>query len=215
MLRRVLKKVGLALILLPEPFTTPLGVVLLGAAYVFSKIDRVDSARQLRGLMNLYFKHARPVGETGKVIRHKLKQRLIDYELCYHPDLPEKDVRASMEISRLILRYAEKMSNPPAEAKTVHHSLRWDAYVLPEPPRSIDAVQKTVIHKIDDSRLAIRYSDMAGGSARGTIADKVIYHNLRSSLSGYDLPSKSLVPEKIVHHTIINTNLSLASGRVW
>ncbi|MDO8716019.1 MAG: hypothetical protein Q7J73_04345 [Dehalococcoidales bacterium] len=216
MLRRVLKKLGLALILLPEPFTTPLGVVLLGAAYVFSRIDRVDSARQLRGFMNLYFRHARPVGQTGKIIQHKLKQRLIDYAWRFEPDLPEKDIRYNLEISRLILRYAERMSNLPVVAKPVHHSMkqRWESYILPEPPRSIEAVQRTVIHKIDDSRLALRYSDMAGGSARGTIADKVIFHNLKSS-SGYVLPGKVLVPEKIVHHTIVNTNLSLASGRTW
>ena len=189
MLRRVLKKLGLVLILLPEPFTTPLGVVLLGAAYVFARFDRVDSARQLRGFMNLYFRHARPVGQTGKIIQHKLKQRLIDYEWRFQP------------------RYIGE--------KTVHHSLRWADYVLPEPPRTIDAVQKTVIHKIDDSRLALRYSDMAGGSARGIIADKVIFHNLKSSLSGYVLPGKALVPEKIVHHTMVNTNLSPVSGRAW
>ncbi len=215
MLRRVLKKVGLALILLPEPFTTPLGLALIGAAYVFSRIDRVDGPRQLRGLMTLYFKHARPVGETGKIIQHKLKQRLIDYEWRFQSDLPEKDIRYNIEISRLMLRYAEKMSNPPPVEKTVHHSLRWAGYVLPEPPRSKDAVQKTVIHKIDDSRLALRYSEMAGGSARGTVADKVIYHNLKSSLSGYVLPSKTLVPEKVIRHTIINTNLSLAPVRAW
>ena len=219
MLRRVLKKVGFVLILLPEPFTTPLGVVLLGAAYVFSRFDRVDSARQLRGLMKLYFKHARPVGQTGKIIQHKLKQRLIDYEWRFQPRcIGEKDVRSNIEISRLMLRYAEKMSNPPPVEKAVHHTLRWADYVLPEPPRSIEAVQRTVIHKIDDSRLALRYSDMAGGSARGTVADKVIFHNLKSSLSGYVLPSgpsTGRMPEKIVHHTIINTNLSLAPGRVW
>lgn len=207
MLRRVLKRVGLVLILLPEPFTTPLGVVLLGAAYVFSKIDRVDSARQLRGFMNLYFKHARPVGQTGKVIQHKLKQRLIDYEWRFQPDMPVNDVRSNIEISRLILRYAETMSNPPAVAKTVHHSLkqRWDGYILPEPSRSIDAVQKTVIHKIDDSRLALRYSDLAGGSAQGTIADKVIFHNLKSSLSGYVLPAPT--PKKLVTHSLGTTKL--------
>ena len=213
MLRRVLKKVGLVLILLPEPFTTPLGVVLLGASYVFSRFDRVDSARQLRGFMNLYFKHARPVGQTGKIIQHKLKERLTDYEWRFQPGLPEKDVRTNMEISRLILRYAETMSNPPAEAKIVHHSLRWDGYVLPESSRSIDAVQKTVIHKIDDSRLALRFSDMAGGSARGTVADKVIFHNLKSSSSGYVLPSQP--QKKVISHSLGTAKLCPAPVRAW
>lgn len=217
MLRRVLRNIGLALILLPEPFTTPLGVALLGAVYVFSKIDRVDGPRQLRGLMKLYFKHARPVGQTGKIIQHKLRQRLIDCEWRFQPR--EKDIRANIEISRLILRYAEAMSGPAFAApvdKTVHHSLlqRWAGYVRPEPPRNIGAAEKTVTHRIDDSRLALRYSDMAGGSTRGMIADKVIYHNLKSSLSGYVLPGKAIVPEKTIYHTI-DTRLSLASGRTW
>ena len=210
MLRRVLRNIGLALILLPEPFTTPLGLVLLGAAYIFARSRRVDSRRHLRGLIRLYLNDTRPFGQTGKIIQHKLKQRLIDYEWRFQPRcIGEKDIRSNIEISRLILRYAEAMKNPPPVEKTVHHSLqqRWAGYVWSEPPRSIETTEKTVNHKIDDSRLALRYSDMAGGCARGMIADKVIYHNLKSSLSGYVLPSKSLLPEKTVRHVVNNNRL--------
>lgn len=221
MLRRMLRNIGFTLLLLPEPFTTPFGLALLGAAYLFAKSSRVDSPRQLRGLMSLYFNNARPVGQTGKIIQHKLKQKLIDFEWRGSQPVEPENTNNSIEaeISRLILRYGETMSGPTFTAveKTVHHSLnqRWAGYVWPGQPQSVEATENTVNHKIDSSRLSLRYSDMAGGSARGMIADKVIYHNLKSSLSGYVLPGKALVPEKTIRHTISKAKLCLAPVRAW
>ncbi len=202
MLRKLLKSAGITLILLPEPFTTPLGIVLLGAAYIFGRGSRVDSSRALRGLITCYLNDARPFGPTGKIIQHKLKTSLPD---CEWYTAPKEDVKNIIDNHRLLLRFGESVgSMVPAAVKPVYHSLseRWAGFVWADSPSSGRMEKKTVNHTIDSNRLSLRYDEPAKSFPSGRIVEKAIYHSLKRGLSGYVLPSKPLVCEKTVRHSV-------------
>jgi hypothetical protein len=62
MSRKLLRGVGLALIAMPEPFTTPLGVGLLAASWVLAKRQDAQRRAYLRHLLKEYLHTYRPFG---------------------------------------------------------------------------------------------------------------------------------------------------------
>jgi hypothetical protein len=59
---KLLRGVGLALIAMPEPFTTPLGVGLLAAAWAVSKHEQSQRRAYVRHLLGEYLHTYRPFG---------------------------------------------------------------------------------------------------------------------------------------------------------
>src|ERR1035437_6217155 len=101
MVRKLLRNAGLALIFLPEPFTTPIGLALLGASYIFAHFSRVDTPDYLRGFIKMYLKEARVRGGSPGIIQHKLNQPPSGSEWSYRP---AKNLRCGIDASRLLLR---------------------------------------------------------------------------------------------------------------
>lgn len=208
-MRKLLRSAGLALVLLPEPFTTPLGLALLGASYIFEHLRRVDTPAYLSGFIKMYLKEARLCGGAPGVIQHKLKQTLSDSEWRYRP---AKDVRCGIDSSRLMLRFGKDMTIEFAEPATpIRHSVRqkWAGYVWPGAVRfPVDAcggsrkpVEKTVSHTMDIGRLSLR-CDTA------TLAvEKAIRHSMKHELHGYVLPSVPVHAETAVVHTMNSDRL--------
>jgi hypothetical protein len=59
---KLLKGVGLALIAMPEPFTTPLGIGLVAAAWVLSRHQESQKKAYVRHLLGEYLHTYRPFG---------------------------------------------------------------------------------------------------------------------------------------------------------
>ncbi len=180
----------MALILMPEPFTTPFGLVLLGVAYTLSIPQRFDNRRQLRGLIKPYLNH------TGKIIHHNPKQRLSDDDWREQPVV--KVINHTIDSPRLLLRYGEMTSGAtasqgdepmrklPVADKVIYHSLsrRLSGYVLPSEPM---VPEKTVRHDFNVNRLQLDYERTLAGLATAS--------------------RKSEAPQKAVSHRINQTRL--------
>ena len=85
--RKWLKRLGLVLIVSPEPFTTPAGVALLGAAHLLSKRQKTKNDRRARELVSFYLARAKGLNDrvhhgttSKKVIHHTLNRNLSQYD---------------------------------------------------------------------------------------------------------------------------------------
>lgn len=229
MVRKLLRNAGLALIFLPEPFTTPLGLALLGASYIFAHFDRVDTPAYLRGFIKMYLKEASIRGDTPSVIHHKLKQTLSDSEWRYRP---EKDVRCGIDAGRLLLRFDKDMNIEFAEpAMPVRHNLkqRWAGYVWPGASPDIHATA-IASHIINTSHLSVRFLEDACGGSRKPVektvnhtldidrfflrcdtaspaVEKAIHHSMKHDLFGYVQPSVPLHADTTVVHSVNRNGL--------
>jgi len=221
--RKLLRNAGLALILLPEPFTTPIGLALLGASYMFAQFSRVDTPAYLRGFIKMYLHESRLRGTSG-VIEHKLKQTLSESEWRYRP---AEDVHCGIDASRLMLRFGKDMTIEFAEPATpIRHDMkqRWAGYVWPGAAPDL-LVTRTATHIIDTSHLSLRFLEDACGGSRKPVGktvthtldidrlafrcdtatptvDKAIHHSMKHDLYGYVLPSVPVHAETAVLHTV-------------
>jgi hypothetical protein len=229
-MRKLLRNAGLALIFLPEPFTTPVGLALLGVSYIFAHFDRIDTPAYLRGFIKMYLKEASIRGGSPGVIQHKLKQTLSDTEWRYRP---EKNVRNDIDASRLLLRFDKDMNVEFAEpASPVRHDIkqRWASYVWPGVSADIHTTA-IASHIIDTSHLSVSLLEDAGGGSRMPMAqtvnhslnierlsllcdtatpavEKAIHHSMKHDLYGYVQPSVPLHAEIAKVHTMNNDRLS-------
>ncbi|MDO8577655.1 MAG: hypothetical protein Q7R50_00545 [Dehalococcoidales bacterium] len=203
MVRKLLRNAGLALILLPEPFTTPLGLALLGASYIFAHFSRVDTPAYLRGFIKMYLTESRLRGTPG-IIQHKLKQTLSDSEWRYKP---EKDIRCGIDASRLMLRFGKNMAIEFAEpAMPIRHDMkrRWAGYVWPGAPPDIRTTG-TASHIIDTSHLSVRFLEDACGGSRKPV-EKTVHHCLKRDMVVFSADTR--IPEKTVTHSFDASRLS-------
>ena len=201
MVRKLLRNAGLVLILLPEPFTTPLGLALLGVSYVFARFNRIDTADYLRGFIRMYLKESRLRGEAPGVIHHKLKQALSDTEWSYRP---AKDVTCGIDASRLSLRFGKDMNIEFAEPATpVRHNMkqRWAGFVWPGTAPDVRTTA-TANHVIDTSHMSVRFlQDTYGGSRKP--AERVVKHTLDIEKLSLRCDTSSPIVEKAIHHGMI------------
>ncbi|MBI2852181.1 MAG: hypothetical protein HYX84_03645 [Chloroflexi bacterium] len=224
MLHKALRGIGIALILMPEPLTTAVGIVLLGIVYLLPRSNKFVSQRYLHGLIKFYLNQTRPRSQPGKIIHHSLKEKLADYNLFWQPPAVKKVTRHVIDDERLRLKYGMRQQKPVADMSNqltgaqetagsiVHHSLasRWSTYDwLWQPRASHDRASNRVeSHQPErhpyGSALAYPLNQAAGNPKSGTPrkADKIIHHSLIHSLSGYVLPSVPLMPKKAVEHKI-------------
>lgn len=236
MLRKALRGIGIALILLPEPFTTPFGLLLLGVAFLLSRSRKLSSRPYLRGLIKLYLNHTHPHSQSAKTIHHNLDARLAELNSRWPPSPPKKIpvTYHAIDDDRLRLKYAGQLNTAGRSSNqstgrqekagnAVRHSLeeRWANYDWPRPPRITDnGLKNPVLHRLGESSLVrgmAHSPDQLEDRQNSVIsqkADKVIYHGLKHDLSGYVLPSVSLIPEKTVPHTIDMLKLERYYGRV-
>lgn len=115
---KLLKGIGLALIAMPEPFTTPLGAGLIAASIVISKTQEAKKRKYLRHILGDYLNTYRPFG----------------YGMGYIPktaaDLPyrqHKPLFGSDNIQAVTprpIRFAPRISQTPVvEKKSIFHTL--------------------------------------------------------------------------------------------
>ena len=202
MVRKLLRNAGLALIFLPEPFTTPIGLALLGASYIFAHFDRIDTPAALRGFIKMYLKETSVRGGAPGVIQHKLKQTLSDSEWRYRP---ENDVQYGIDASRLLLRFDKDMKVEFDEpAIPVRHDMkqRWAGYVwLGASPD----IRTTAIgsHIIDTSHLSVRFLEDACGGSRKPV-EKMVSHTLNIDRISLQCDTASPAVEKAIQHSMIH-----------
>ncbi len=135
-MRKLLKSLGIALLALPEPFTIPLGVLLLCAAYSLPRRPRADSYSRLQ--------------EFGKLYLSLYRNQTWSFDTGGQFGTPEKIVHHT-------LRY-DWHSQPITSAipeKVIHHTLRYDWHIQPLTPEKI-------IHHTLNRRLATQYSGIVG-----------------------------------------------------
>ena len=197
-LRKILKSAGLALILMPEPFTTPLGLALLGASYIFARLGRVDTPESLRGFIKMYLKETRTHGEPG-IIQHKLIQTISSTEWRYQPE--KNTVKSSIDTDRLLLRFGKDLAIEFAEPQTpIKHDIRhrWAGFVWPGSAPDIRSTPAGS-HVIGTSRLSVRYlADVSGGSAKPV--EKIVRHEIRHNV--LQNTAGEATPEKITAHNL-------------
>lgn len=205
MLRKVLRNAGLALVLLPEPFTTPLGLALLGTAYLMGRFNRIDTPAYLRGFIKLYLNETRPSGSTGNLIHHKLLQKLNESDWRYEP---KKDVRCGIDSSRLMLRFGKDMAVEFDEPRSpIRHRMkdRWAGYVWPGSAPDLN-VTPTATHIINTSSLSLRLLEDACGGSRRPI-EKTVRHSLNREMLGA-LSAENAPAGRTISHTMGTARLS-------
>ena len=184
MVRKLLRNAGLALIFLPEPFTTPIGLALLGASYIFAHFNRIDTPASLRGFINMYLTEARIRGGTPSI-------------------RPEKDVNCRIDTSRLLLRFGKNM-NIEFDKPTmpVRHDMkqRWAGYVWPGKPPDIHTTA-IASHIIDTSHLSVRFLEDACGGYRKPL-EKTVNHTLDTDRLSLRCDTATPAVEKAIHHSM-------------
>ena len=105
-IKKVLKTVAIALIAMPEPFTTPVGIVMLGLVLAIYHKTSLDRFGDLEGLIKRSLQKTEPVGfsrylsSDHVVIHHRAKQPVI---------MPQN---------------SSWFDNRTISASTLHHTLR-------------------------------------------------------------------------------------------
>jgi hypothetical protein len=115
---KVLRGVGLALIALPEPITTPIGLGILAASWAISRHEESRKKARLKYILKDYFHSYRPFGlgmnvdaPAPHVVSHRERQPL------FHSDrLPGSDRLTGLGDTAVIYR------KDCPEAKVVHHT---------------------------------------------------------------------------------------------
>jgi hypothetical protein len=115
---KLLKGIGLALIAMPEPFTTPIGAGLVAASFVISKTEEVKKRKHLRHILGEYLNTYRPFGYG------------MDYKPKTSADLPYRQPRPLFGtnniqvVAPMPIRFASRDSQKPVkETKAIFHVL--------------------------------------------------------------------------------------------
>jgi hypothetical protein len=111
---KVLKGLGIALIAMPEPFTTPLGVGLLAASWVLSRQEESRRKAHVRHIVTEYLHTYRPFG-YGVGSKPKTSSSLPYRE-------PEPLFHAGAAMARQAVASAQPLYSRDAKEKVVHHS---------------------------------------------------------------------------------------------
>ncbi len=180
-MRKLLRSSGIALLALPEPFTTPLGALLLCAAYSLPRRPRADSYSRLQEFGKLYLSLYRNQirsfdigGQSGtpeKIVHHALGYNPPNAPLI--PVIPEKIIHHTLR--------CDWQTQPVTPEKIIHHTLIYtppSAPLIPVIPEKIihhtlvDTIRydwhsqpvtpEEIIHHTLNRRLATRYSGIAG-----------------------------------------------------
>ena len=115
---KLLKGIGLALIAMPEPFTTPVGAGLIAASFVISKTQEVKKRKYLRHILGEYLNTYRPFG-LGMGYIPKTSA-----DLPYRQPRPLFGTNNIQAVAPRPIRFAPRVSQAPeAEKKSIFHSL--------------------------------------------------------------------------------------------
>jgi hypothetical protein len=110
----LLKGVGLALIAMPEPFTTPLGVGLVAAAWALSRYQESQRRAYARHLMGEFLHTYRPFGYgIGSHVNTSGNLPYRDKEPLYHADGNHGEWTGSPRVHQQLA----------ATPQIIHHSL--------------------------------------------------------------------------------------------
>jgi len=197
---RLLKRFGVALIALPEPFTTPFGVALILVARYLSKRHEASRNKRLREMVQYYLAH---IGHFSD----------------------DADSKSSAPGS--VKHYTQREERPIPRQYTGSRS--FETNLAPSVRRSWhDMQRRTVHHAIDMQSLSGRYK--AGDSSKlepgwadtSSRAEKVIHHTINMewlsrcyeaegrAVAHSSLARTSGVGEGVTHHSV---NMKLLSQR--
>jgi hypothetical protein len=176
MRRNWLRGIAIALLLMPEPFTTPVGAVLLVVSFFLPKRHK-DSLRNLEDLVRRYTQYK----ETTGLNRFALFTKPTEFHQL-NRDIPYPQVNSTACSVRRSYNYYSRAPNVNRNRYTNPHVTAWHADIDKRTPAGFRH------HYLTDSC---------------RVNDKIIHHVLRPILPLYEfVPSK---PVKIVHHTIKTT----------
>jgi hypothetical protein len=165
---KLLKGVGLALIAMPEPFTTPIGVGFIAASWVISRQQEKKKRVHLRKILGEYLYTYRPFGYG------------MDYVSKTSANLPYREPKPLFNtISNNNTVKSPVITRPPIRFAT-----------FKEESKSINENSKSIFHTLDPRIVAKRYVE-TGGTRAGFVGywgrqakieiDKPIHHSLRLS----------------------------------
>jgi len=115
---KLLKGIGLALIAMPEPFTTPIGAGLIAASYVISKTEEAKKRKYLRHILGDYLNTYRPFGYgMGYVPKTSA-------ELPYRKPKPMFGTDNIQSVTPMPIRFAPRIPQKPIkETNSIFHVL--------------------------------------------------------------------------------------------
>jgi hypothetical protein len=163
---KLLKGVGLALIAMPEPFTTPIGVGLIAASWVLSRQEEKKKRVHLRNILGEYLHTYRPFGYG------------MDYTPKTSANLPYREPKPLFSTTNNTVKNPV-FAHPPIRFATFR-----------EESVSVKEKSKSIFHTLDPRLVAKRYVE-TGGTRAGFVGywgrqakieiDKPIHHSLRLS----------------------------------
>jgi hypothetical protein len=168
---KLLKGVGLALIALPEPITTPIGAGLIAASFILSKHEESKKRKYLRHILGEYLNSYRPFG----------------YGMAYTPktsaNLPYREPKPLYNQVNPNSVTSSVNRNPLANYTPIRFAPK--GYAAPSREEN-----KAFVHTLDPRIVAKRYVE-TGGTHAGFVGywgrqtkmqiDKTIFHPLKLS----------------------------------
>jgi len=113
---KLLKGVGLALIAMPEPFTTPIGAGLIAASFIISKTQESRKRKHLRHILGEYLNTYRPFGYGMNYVPKT------SADLPYRIPKPIFGTNNIQAVALKPIRFAPRVT-PQEEKKSIFHHL--------------------------------------------------------------------------------------------
>jgi hypothetical protein len=148
---KLLKGVGLALIALPEPFTTPIGAGLIAASFVISKTEENKKRKYLRHILGEYLNTYRPFGFGMDYTPHT------SANLPYREKRPLYDRNITPNTTPV---YSPHPSPSVAAAKTAYRPVQFAPRDFSEEPK-----RNSFVHTLDPRVVAKRFVETGGTRA--------------------------------------------------
>ena len=186
MVRKIIRTLAIALIVLPEPFTTALGILILSATFAFPRQVSLKRFGDLEELLKKSFRDEELFGfSRGSTADRVVVHHVLRLNLAA---LPENE-RGISESTRAAFQYHSWFDNRRISENVIHHVLKTsfpqyesltdggsgDCSTGPDGTNSQPAVE---YHRL---KLNLRSQPVGEPSGRG-LTSQVFHHRLRGEL---------------------------------
>jgi hypothetical protein len=197
---KLLRNLGIALIALPEPITTPFGAALVLTSRYLSRRLEASLSKLIRERVRQYLTHFKGLkfNTARDVVRHTVatESLFLRYKVDDSPKVAAsrhdaygaagKMIYHTIDWKSLFLRY--KVNDSPKVAASRH-----DAY---------GAAGKMIYHTIDWKSLSRRYKTDSARTHTSSTVKGVVHHPLNMRLLSQRYEKVRADPVKVVRHTI-------------
>ena len=234
----ILKRLGIVLIALPEPFTTPIGVACVIASGYLARLREATLNKHLRETLTRYLSHTKRSNDETDNKSHA-RQKVKPYTRTDNPTILWQNT-SHIEANHIT---PIRRNRRNAEEKTIHHNIDEESLARHYPVTDASKVkiesshsdvapvktEKLIHHSVDKQFLSRRYPATDGSKAKTASShsdvapeetEKMIHHSIdmqmlgrryktHESYKGASLPAdESDAAENVVHHTIHAVSLS-------